>query len=132
MNHIRRDASPLRVDGGYFTVMEAPVVSSARPRAKSTGFAGMLPIGKSCEMLSKVMPDKTVAMCTATFKLKTFLVSCSINISRFFIPCLKTQAVPGGVKPAMSACFNMGVDAKITIFRVCQLPRKISSNQSCA
>ena len=89
----------------------------------------MLPIGKSCEMLSKVMPDKTVAMCTATFKLKTFLVSCSINISRFFIPSLKTQAVPGGVKPAMSACFNMGVDAKITIFRVCQLPRKISRNQ---
>ena len=107
------------------------VASSARPRAKSTGFAGMLPIGKSCEMLSQVMPEKTVVMCTATFKLKMFLVSCSINISRFFIPNLKTQAVPGGVKPAMSACFNMGAEAKITIFPVRQLTRKISRNQYC-
>ena len=70
-----------------------------------------------------------MAKCTATFKLKMFLVSCSINISRFFVPKLKTQAVPGGVKGAMSAFFNMGVEAKITIFRVRELARKIPRNQ---
>ena len=36
-----------------------------------------------------------------------------------------------GVKPAMSACFNMGEEAKIMIFRVRQLTRKISRNQYC-
>ena len=41
-------------------------------------------------------PNTTGAMCTATFSLKTFLVSSSINISRLIVDFLKTEVLPGG------------------------------------
>ena len=54
------------------------------------------PIGKSCKIGVYVGPKNTGVVCTATFSLKTFLASASINVSLLILDYLKTEVVPGG------------------------------------